>query len=174
MSQFLRPNADTVLDGWLDDAGGGTDIYLAIDEATRDDLDFIYSPNNPDNTEIYEGALSSGSTPDTGTRTVRYAYRKSGSAGRTIEINVQLREGTTQIHLWTHSDVSDLWVPASQTVTGSITDYSNLNMRAWGVTTGGGAGRRAQVSWFEFEIPNAPAGAGTPYYYRQLLGYGAS
>lgn len=157
MSQFLRPNADTALDSWTDDGGGATNIFQAIDEATRDDLDFIRSPNNP-SSQTYEAALSSASTPDTGTRTVRYAYGKNGSGGRTIEVNVELREGTTRIHLWTHSDVADGFAAGSQTVSGGITDYGNLNLRAWGVTSGGGAGRRAQVSWGEFEIPDAPAG----------------
>jgi hypothetical protein len=43
---FLRPNATDAAGGWTTSAAG-TDLHTAIDEATRDDADFIRSGDNP-------------------------------------------------------------------------------------------------------------------------------
>ena len=41
---FLRPDGDTTLDGWTNQAGGTSNIYQSIDEASASDSDFVQSP----------------------------------------------------------------------------------------------------------------------------------
>jgi hypothetical protein len=159
MAQFRRPNADDSLGGWQDEAGGSTTIYQSIDESSASDADFVRSPNNPDASEIYNYSLSGGATPAGGTRTFRYRYAKSASGGRQIDLTVRLRQGTTILHTYTHTDISDTFTTAEQVVTAGITDYSDLNVQVWAVDVGGGGGRRAYISWSELELPDAVGGA---------------
>jgi len=42
--EYLRPDGDTARGGWTDHAGGTSNIYQAIDEASANDSDFIRSP----------------------------------------------------------------------------------------------------------------------------------
>jgi hypothetical protein len=58
------------------------------------------------------------------------------------------------------SNLTDTMNTFSITITGTVTDYSNLSLEliSTGTVTGAGTGRRTvEVSWVEFEIPDAPA-----------------
>lgn len=43
-TETIRPDADTALDGWTDQAGGTTAIYATVDESTASDSDYVQSP----------------------------------------------------------------------------------------------------------------------------------
>ena len=42
--EYLRPDGDTARGGWTDQAGGTSNIYQAIDEASVNDTDYVQSP----------------------------------------------------------------------------------------------------------------------------------
>ncbi len=167
MAQFARPDTDVTLNNWSDDGGGNTNIFQAIDEVSFSDTDFVRSPNNPASSAFYEPGLSNPTDPVSSTgHIVRYRYRKSGSGGRTIQIQVALYQGATQIAIGTaHTDISGTFVAGTFTLTGTeadnITDYTDLRLRFVAGWSGSGAGRRAHVSWAELEMPDAPGGGDT-------------
>lgn len=127
--QILTPDADLADGGWTTHLGG-TVLYAVIDEAVVDDADFIRSSDNP-SSDVCEVALSNP-TGNVGEEViVEYRYGKVGSAQ--IDLTVDLREGTTTIATWTHTNVSATLTTASQTLTApqvaSITDYNALSLR---------------------------------------------
>lgn len=96
-TETIRPDADTALDGWTDQAGGTTAIYATVDESTASDSDYVQSP-------------------------VISATR--------ADLKVRLLQGSTTIVEWTHTDVSETFTTAEQTLTSpqlaAISDFSNL------------------------------------------------
>lgn len=146
MSQFLRPDGDVVLGGWSNPS------FSVIDEVTRNDSDETTTGNNP-SSDTLEVSTSDTSSPDAGTRTFRYTYKKTGT--KTLNLTVELREGTTVVETSTHSNIGTTYVQNNFTVVGSITDYTNVNFRFIANVSGGGAPSSCQVSWAEFEIPNS-------------------
>lgn len=127
---YIRPSTDNLLGNWTDEGDGTTNIYLSIDEVTISDADYIQSGSNP-STDIYRTKLQSASDPLTsGGHFVNYRYRKNPDVG-TINLIVRLKEGTTTVRAsWTHNNITNTWVTASQELStaeaDSITDYTNL------------------------------------------------
>jgi len=77
MAQFLRPNANSLINGWTAN-GGPSSQWECIDEAIADDNDFIQA-NNAAN--AYQCHTSNVTDPQVGTgHIVRIRYRASGSA----------------------------------------------------------------------------------------------
>ena len=62
MPQFCRPDADTTLGNYTNQAGGAVDIFNVIDEVAQDDADYIRSPTSPVN-EVYVCRLSDVTDP---------------------------------------------------------------------------------------------------------------
>jgi hypothetical protein len=162
MAQFARPDADELLGTWTDDVGGTTDIFQEIDEVVRSDSDFIITANNPAGI-IYRAQLSDVTDPIVHTgHTCRYAYGKDGGA-RTLEINVTLLQGaSTVIHNAVHQDVGIGFTAGTFTLSSgeasNITDYTDLRLRINSFVSGGGQASKAQVSWFELEVPDVSTG----------------
>ncbi len=159
MTQFGRPVADPVTGGW----SGGANLFGEIDEVSASEADLIETGNNPSN-DVCEVDLTTslGDPLSSSTHIVRYRYKKHAAAGRTIELRVRLLQGGaggTQIAIWTHSDIGETIVQADNTLSSgeadSITDYTDLSLEFRGNTSGGGAARKAQVSWAVLEIPDA-------------------
>jgi hypothetical protein len=154
--QFSRPNSDVTPGGWT-----VAPLFSKINESSANDTPLISSGDNAAS-DICRLGLTAVSAPQAGTRTIRYRYRKSGSAGHTVNVLVRLFSAGTLVQQWTHNDVTDAFVTATQTVTGAVGDWSALTVEfeRTGSTGGGGATRRsAQVSWMEFEVPAAAAAA---------------
>ncbi len=140
MTQYLRPDADTYIGNYEDQAAGTSDIFEAIDEVSPSDADYIISPETPSN-EVYTCALSSVEDPlSSANHVVKYRYRKNNPTGDQIDLVVELREGYvnegspgTLIKGWTHTDIGDTAATATQTLSAgeaaSITDYSDLFLR---------------------------------------------
>ena len=140
MTQYLRPNADTYIGNYEDQAAGTTNIYQSIDEVSPSDADYVISPVSP-SSEIYVCGLSTAADPESpANHVVRYRYAKSTASGDQIDLVVQLREGYvdegtpgTLIASWSHTDVSATAATAEQTLSSgeanSITDYSDLFLR---------------------------------------------
>lgn len=140
MAQFGRPSADTSIGGYSDQGGGTTNIYTTIDEISPSDADYIRSALAPSNAP-YVTKLSNLEDPQSSTgHVVRYRYAKDAAGGAQIDLTAQLRQGYvnegspgTLIKEWTHSDISETFTTAQQTLSGaeadSITDYTSLYLR---------------------------------------------
>jgi hypothetical protein len=128
-----HPAADVTDGGWTDQTGG-PNLAAALDELIADDADYITSSASPGSPDIAEVQLGSLGDPNSSTgHIVRYRYGKDSAAGDTLNLTVRLRQGTTTIASWTHTDVPAGWTDAVQTLSGAeadaITDYSDLRIR---------------------------------------------
>jgi len=126
-AQFARPTADSVDGSWTDQAGG-TSLFAAIDETTASDADYIRSSPNP-SSDLVKIKLGSVSDPGSSSgHIVRYRIGKIGSAQ--VDVTARLRQGTTLIAEWTHTDIATGPTDVSQTLSGAqadaITDYTDL------------------------------------------------
>lgn len=139
-NQFARPIEDTILGDYTDADGSATDIFESIDEEVADDDDYIQSEEAPANA-VYVCKLSTLLNPLVKTNhIVRYRYQKQDGEEEQLDLVVQLREGYedegtpgTLIKEWTHTDVGDTWITATQTLSeaeaNEITDYGDLFLR---------------------------------------------
>jgi len=139
--QFERPDADTTLGNFTDQAGGAVNIFATIDEATADDADFIRSPTSPIS-EVYVCRLSDAVDPalSTGhimrmrtstdlanqetldfTQQLRQTYVSEGSQGTLIASQQRLGVNSTT---WTTSTYT-----LSAAEADAITDYTALFYR---------------------------------------------
>ena len=102
-----------------------------VDEASRNDSDYIKSSNLPTNdaTELAFGALSDPLT--SAPHRVEYAYGKSSNEG-TINLTVRLKQGVSTVASTTHNGVSQSVIEGSFTLSeaeaNSITNYSDLRV----------------------------------------------
>jgi RHS repeat-associated protein len=155
-AQFARP------DGFGSSNGSWTGTYASIDEVTPNDADFLASPSGPTSSHFYEVTLSDVGEPYTRTGiTVRYRYAKSGNnAGQTINLTVELRQGSTVIASMTHNNIPGVsgsgWQQGTFTLTpaqgNAITNFTDLRIRFRPTGTGSGQKRKAQVSWAEVQL----------------------
>jgi hypothetical protein len=124
--EYLRPDADDVDGGWTNELDGTT-LFSSIDEVTEDDSDFIKSSLTP-SADMARIRISDPSTALAEPFHVEYRYKKLGVP--TVDLVVRLKQGTTQIAAWTHSNIADSFVTTTQTLSSgefsSITDFTNL------------------------------------------------
>lgn len=140
MAQFGRPSADTSIGTFTDNGGGTSNIFQAIDESSANDSDYIKSVSAPSNAP-YVTKLSTVEDPVSSSgHIVRYRYAKDASGGAQINLTVQLRQGYTNegspgtlIASWSHTDISNTFTDAAQTLSGAeadaITTYADLYLR---------------------------------------------
>lgn len=163
MAQFARPDSDVVDGGWKNTiTASAVDNYAAIDEATASDADYCYSANNPVNDELEVG-LSNVTDPASSTgHVVRYRIGKEGNTNKVVDFTVRLRQGATEIAVWTHTNIAIGPTQFAQTLTStqadSISDYTDLRLEfIANFVSGGGSPVRGTVTWAEFEVPSAAA-----------------
>ena len=142
MAQFARPDADTYNgDGWTEDDGTSTDMYLEVDEAIADDADYVRSPVTPTN-DVVVFRLSDVTDPvSSSSHTLRVRNSADQDAQETIDFLFELRQGYTNegsqgtlIASTTRTGVtSTTWTTTSYTLSGAeadaITDYTALFVR---------------------------------------------
>jgi len=127
--QYLRPISDIAANGWLPNTGG--DLYAMLDEATADDADYIYSPNDP-TTQQFEVRLTSVGDPlSSANHTVTVRLQ---AVGLNTDFDLDLVQNTTILDSWTEVVTTAAGVvERSHTLSGavadSITDYTNLRVR---------------------------------------------
>lgn len=143
MAQFARPSADTLIDNWEDEAGGGTNLYTHIDEVSADDVDFLRTVVQPTN-DVYVTKLTAVTDPVSSTgHTIRWRYKKDIAGGGSVTIVMNLRQDYvdessqgTLIKSFTSGNISDTWTTGQVTLTPGeadlITDYTNLYLRFLG------------------------------------------
>ena len=142
MPQFARPDNDFNNPGsFLDQGGGGVNIYLAIDEVSADDADYIKSPTSPTNA-VYVARLSDVVDPVSSSgHIMRMRTSTDLDAQEVISFIQQLRESYvnegaqgTLIATQTRAAVSSTtWTTSTYTLSGAeadaITDYTALFFR---------------------------------------------
>lgn len=179
-AQFARPDSDiTNNNNWDDPAPGGNNndiLYDEIDETVQNDADYVTSGPIDlilDTSETLVVGLSDVEDPHTSSNhIVRYAYKKDQSGGNQIDLTVSLLQGGTTIASWSHSNIPENFVLATQTLSttqaNSITDYTDLRLQFTGTMNGINIQPRSvQISWAEVEVPptiydcsQVPLGAG--------------
>lgn len=93
MVQFARPSSDAHIGNFTDDAGGTTNIFQAIDEATANDADFIQSPASP-SSEVYACGLSSITDPVSSSgHAMRMRTRADQDGQESIDFTQEMRQG---------------------------------------------------------------------------------
>jgi hypothetical protein len=142
MPQFCRPDNDFNNPGsFLDQAGGSTNIYTAIDEVTADDGDYIKSPPSPVNA-VYVARLSDVTDPVSSSgHTMRMRTSTDLDGQEVLDFTQQLRQGYvsegnqgTLIASQARNGVSSTtWTTSTYTLSGAeadaITDYTALFFR---------------------------------------------
>lgn len=155
MPQFARPDSTVTAGGWT--GVGVAALWDNLNETSASDADYDQTASGPVN-DAMEVGLTDVSDPLVGTgHIVRYRLSKDAAAGRTIDITVELRQGTTVIASWVESNVSETFTLFEHTLAtaeaDAITSYTDLRLRIIANQTGSGAGRRGRISWAEVEIP---------------------
>ena len=127
--QYARPSSDIATGGWTSSLGGA--LYAALDEASADDADYIYSPNDPV-AQQFEVQLSSVTDPAVSTGHTISIRLKAVNADTNFDLN--LVQGTTVLDSWTENVTAAAGlVTRTRTLTGtvadSITQYGDLRIR---------------------------------------------
>lgn len=161
-AQFARPDSDVSIGSWtgspVNTAGNR---YQNIDETSASDSDFVRSQNDPSNSAA-EFGLSNVTDPLLSTgHIVRYRYRKGETGGGqpgTINITVELRQGTTVIASQTHNGAGTSFADGNFTLTSGqadgITDYTDLRLRFSANKSAGARTSWGEISWAELETPD--------------------
>ena len=127
--QYARPTSDIATNGWLGTSGGA--LYLDVDEVTRNDADYIYSPNNP-TTQQFEMKFS---TP-TGTLGTTDNYWDYALEARHLNttFDFDLVQNTTVLDSWSEAVTAGAGVVErshafSAGVMSTITDKADVRVR---------------------------------------------
>ena len=133
MTEYLRPNGDISIGGWTDQAGGTSNLYTAIDEASPNNADFIKSMINPVNDRIKMAVSDPTGLIATATRRVRLG--KGVNNATVVNIRLALMQGSTEIATWDYNDVTyggtDYEVVLTAPQLAAITAPNNLE---WWIT----------------------------------------
>lgn len=130
--QYARPSADVSDGGWTPSTG--SDLYAVLDEAARDDGDYIQSANNP-SSDTCTIKLATITLP--GTNEGFQLQWAAGATGATGTVTGSLRQGNspgTEIASWVHANLpvgsfqefGDAVTPAQAA---NITDGADLYLR---------------------------------------------
>lgn len=149
MSQFLRPSSDISLGSWTPFPSTPSTLWDKIDE-TIPDNDTTYIKNASFSASTCKINLSSGSTPEDGVRTLRFAARKENKTSQSLKVNLMESGVLVQSTTITPSTSYTFY---TLTIEASITDYSSLSIEFVCTALGGISSTR--VTQAEFEIPDA-------------------
>lgn len=158
MAQFARPISDVSTGSWTPSTGAS--LWACIDEQDASEADFIQSSLTAnDSCEVRLSPVEAALIDRL--HILNYRARKSGAAGNTRGVTVDLLQGATVIASQSHPDLTALWPTPLLVLTkeqgASITDYTDLRVRfmATGATGGNPNQRRAvQMSWCQLRVPD--------------------
>lgn len=160
MAQYARPDSDITVGSWT--SSTGATLYGVVDESSASDSDYFYRSGGDDTCEV---GLSNVTDPVSSSgHVLRVRSNKSG-VGTITSLTASLMQGASTIASTTCYVTDATWTTTTLNLSAaeadSITDYSDLRVRlvqdwASGVAT------RSQVSWIEFEVPDAPVVGGQP------------
>ncbi len=168
--QFARPTADESGGGplaWGDINGGNNNgiLYEEIDEVTANDTDYI-DHAIPFAATTYRNNLSDVTDPLTSSgHIIKWRYKKVLS-GITVNARLELYQGNTLIVARQFNNIGTTFTQDTYTLSAaeadSIADYSDLKVRVTHSSSGAGVDTSLDISWIEFEVPDAPADSTPP------------
>jgi hypothetical protein len=127
--QYVYPTSDIASNGWLPSTG--SDMFAMVDEVTRDDGDFIYSPNDP-TTQAFEMKFAA----PTGTLGTTDNYWDYALEARNLDttFDLNLVQGTTVLDSWSEAVTAGAGVVErthafSAGVLATITDKTDVRVR---------------------------------------------
>ncbi len=132
-TQHLYPSADSA-DGTWTDHTGGTALAAEIDEQpTPIDSDYVQSVVNPSAAGM-RVKLSTGSTPQSGTKTFRWRIGKDAAGGATVTLTAKIREDATLSNVYGTGTLvqsfqrvcPDSPTTYEETLTNAVSDWSKL------------------------------------------------
>lgn len=170
MAQFARPASDITREGWFPSIE--PNLWDELDETTPDDDFTEISYVAIGDSSTFEIKLSAVADPLSSTGHILRIRRRDNSGVSNLFSAALLLQGTTTIkNLGVFGTGNDLWATETFTLSAgeadSITDYSDLRVRVtYGNDLDDGT---AIVTWAEFEVPNAPGGAGVALRAQALL-----
>lgn len=95
MPQYARPDLDTTVGNFTNQAGSAVNIFQSIDEVAADDADYIRSPVSPAN-EVYVCRLSDIADPlSSSGHIMRMRTSTDQDAQESLDFTQQLRQGYT-------------------------------------------------------------------------------
>lgn len=125
--QFLRPDNDAAIGSWTDEVGGTTNIFNSIDETSPNDSDYIIS--GVGSNDVARFRLSDLTSAPGNAAVVKYRIFKD-TASNQVDLTITLKEGSTIIASWVHTDISTTPTTFMRTLSpseyASITDFNNL------------------------------------------------
>lgn len=132
-SQAARPVSTTAAGGYLDQAGGSTNLHTRIDEAVIDDADYIEGPTLAlgGSSATYACGLTTSLTDPLTHSGWQWTYRlRARNAG--VQVIARLKMGSTTIKTVTHSGLSTSLATVTHNLTTGeaalITDLATLSM----------------------------------------------
>jgi hypothetical protein len=127
---FMRPGSDDLDGSWTTESGG-TNLFNSIDEVVPNDADYIQSVIDPPS-DTCRVNLVAPSGNISSPFVVTYRYSKSGTEGVQVDLTVTLKQGTTTIASWSHTNISTTLTTVRQTLTApqlaAISDFTNLKL----------------------------------------------
>jgi len=125
----MRPDADASNSGWTDQGGGTANLYATADEASASDADYVVSSKNP----VADVLRFRMSDPTTGVaEPFNVSYRYGLTGGGSCTITARLKQGSTLIKAWVHTDATATFKTVTQTLSSgefaAITDFNDLFM----------------------------------------------
>ena len=167
-NQFARPDKDLNVNSWQN-----SPLFSKINETSPIDTNFIGSPLSGGSTNI---SLSSVTDPSSSTAhkiSIRAKKFPIGVSGQTVTLNVILYQGSTQIASFSNV-LAGIFTTYTYNLTATeadaITDYSNLTAAFVATTDVTEPLKRANVSWFQLEVPDAPAAINSHVIYNKENG----
>ena len=175
MAQYGLPDSDVTIDANFIQCAGGAGSFTFLDEgfgagrgsgSGPDDDTTINKHVSEGSTAFSEFGLSDVTDPvSSANHIIRARVRRNtttqctaSSTGQQQDHTIVLMQGTTTIATNNQANVTT-YVTQAYTLSGaeadSITDYSNLRLRAYRLNVGGGSARQVTISALEFECPDA-------------------
>ena len=126
--QYARPSSDIAANGWQPSTG--SDMFAMVNEVTRNDANYIYSPNNP-TTQQFEMKFAAP-TGSIGTSDNYWDYALE-AVNADVAFDLDLVQGTTVLDSWTETvtagTVQEFTHAFTAGVLATITDPSDVRVR---------------------------------------------
>lgn len=162
-AQFGKPDADIDAGVWVT-----TPLWSKLDDGSTGDDVYASGDGSPVNTEPFSVQISNIGDPTVSTgHVLRAQWSKETTAGADYQGTLELRQGfvseaspgtliatLTGTVISGTTDVTDTYT-LSAAEADAITDYSDLQLRAFAVKSGGGANRNFRIDFIELETPDA-------------------
>ena len=154
MAQFARPDADTSAGNWS--ASSGSSLYAMVDETSASDSDYIPVSDGGGSAEACTLRLSDVGDPGDHTATSVVVRSYTDSFYESVNLNVNLRDGSTSIKNEDFSPGTSFGnhtMNLSTTQAGNISDYTDLNVIIT-ATDAMGMGSETRISHVYFTCPD--------------------